>query len=1162
MGKITIFTDVKRTQDLSNFSQAMKIINRAHKKVSMLRKLMLVTFCLGSIQILEAQFTDDFSDGDFSVNPSWTGTSNSFIVNSAKQLQLNAPVEGIAWLSTASSSVEATEWRFWIKLAFSPSANNFARVYLISDEEDLTGPLNGYYLQFGETGSNDAIELFKQQGTNTTSICRGTNGSIASAFAIRIKVVHKPDGEWLIYSDPAGNENFQLQAIGSDVSITAGNRFGIFSKFTSSNITKMYFDDFYTGPIIIDTIPPVLQLLTITSDSSLLLKFSEPLEPSSAQNTTNYLLSPGDIHPFQANFLPNDASSVQLIFSHIFQSGVNYTLSINNLTDLSGNNTGMIQHHFCLYSVKPYDIVINEIMADPEPSVGMPLWEYIELFNTTSVEISLKDWKLKIGNTLKILPEVSMGPQSYLILCRPEAKTELSAYGITAPITSFLLNNTGQDLQLLDKSNVLVSKVSYTDKWYRDVTKSNGGWSLEQIDPLSPCLGSKNWIASINISGGTPGGINSVYSTNQLFPLPEMVIPIPPHQLNVVFNQSMDSLSLTNLANYSLLPKFGNPSSIELVDSDFTTLILYYSESFDLSGSYRLVFSTQLFNCIGQAIPENIYWDFNIPSPSKIFDVLITEVMADPDPPIHLPNAEYVEIYNCCDYTVDLSGWSFSIENTDHVFDRYYLKANEYLILAHEKYASDFATYGNFYGFSSFSLPNTGQSLVLKNGKGEAIHWVDYDQNMYGKSPKKDGGWSLEMIDTENPCTIESNWIPSIDPHGGTPGRKNSVSASLPDTISPRFSRIYPLSPKKIWLYFSEPVKQFEATNPENYVLSDGLTFLKIQAIDHRNKVFEAELSSELKPAIIYTVSAKNGITDCAGNCLSNNKEIIFGLPLRPARGKLVINEILTNPLEGGSDYLEVYNSSDTLSDLGELALSYISSSGSSTTIFLPPFLLLPSEYYCLTRNPLSVINQYPLHQKDNFVQVKNFQDLSSSGGTLILYLKEDSTKVIDRFSYSSSMHLPILKNFDGVSLERINPLRPTDDPTNWTSASEASGFGTPAHENSQYSSLPVAKGSLTIEPEIFSPDGDGIDDIVNITIQPPAEGYITNVTLFDSRGRLVKHLVKNLIVGNKCTISWNGMRYDNSRAPVGFYIIYCELFDTNGSTEKHKATVVVGAKL
>ncbi len=79
---------------------------------------------------------------------------------------------------------------------------------MISDQEDLSGDLNGYYLQFGESGSIDAIELLKQQGQNTTSICRGTDGSIASSFAIRIKVVHQSDGQWLIYSDPTGNEIF------------------------------------------------------------------------------------------------------------------------------------------------------------------------------------------------------------------------------------------------------------------------------------------------------------------------------------------------------------------------------------------------------------------------------------------------------------------------------------------------------------------------------------------------------------------------------------------------------------------------------------------------------------------------------------------------------------------------------------------------------------------------------------------------------------------------------------------------------------------------------------------------------------------------------------------------------------------------------------------
>ncbi len=1117
--------------------------------------------CLGYFQILHAQFTDDFSDGDFLANPPWTGTSEVFIVNAAKQLQLNAPMEGMAYLTTASSSIESTEWRFWIKLGFSPSANNFARIYLISDQEDLSGDLNGYYLQFGESGSIDAIELFKQQGQNTTSICRGTDGSIASSFAIRIKVVHQSDGQWLIYSDPTGNENFQLEAVGMDSSITTGNRFGIYAKFTSSNITKMYFDDFYTGPIIVDTIPPELLSLTVASDSSLILEFSEPLEPTSAQNTNNYSVTPGDLHPLEASLLPNIVSSVRLIFSDPFQSGVNYTLFINNLIDLAGNNTGPIFRQFSLHSLQPYDVVINEIMADPDPSVGLPLWEYIELYNTTTAEISLNNWRLQIGSTPKIMNDVSIGPQAYLILCRPEAQSELSAYGATAPIASLSLNNTGQVLQLFDDRNILISRVSYTDKWYRDASKSNGGWSLEQIDPLSPCLGSKNWMASINISGGTPGGINSVYSTNQLIPLPEMVVPISNHQIKVIFNQDMDSLSLIDRTNYSISPNLENPESVELSGPDFTTIILHFITNFDSASSYILYFSTQIHNCIGQAIPENTFWEFNISQPSQIFDVIISEIMADPDPPVHLPNAEYVEIFNRSNHSIDLSGWNFCIGSSDHLFDLCYLEPKEYLILSHEKYVSDFETFGNFYGFSSFSLPNSGEAIVLKNEKGEVIHWVDYQQEFYGKSPKQEGGWSLEIVDIENPCTTEGNWLPSIAPDGGTPGQKNSVSALLMDTTLPRLSRAYPIDPQKIWLYFSESVNQIEATRTENYSLSDGLTFLNIHAIDHRNNIFEAELSSELTIGVIHTVSAKNTITDCMGNLLRDN-EVKFGLPLRPSMGKLIINEILTNPLEGGSDYLEIFNISDTVTDLAELALSYTSPSGNSSTIFLPPFLLLPFEYYCLTRYPSAVASQYPLHKKDNFVQVNDFQDISSSGGILLLHLKEDSSQIIEKFSYSADMHLPILKNLDGVALERINPLRPANDRTNWTSASEASGFGTPAYENSQYSALPLAKGTLTIEPEIFSPDGDGFDDIVNITIKAPAEGYVANINLFDSKGRMVKQLARNLIVGSQCTISWDGIRDDLSRAAVGFYIVYCELFDTLGNTEKLKSTIVLGAKL
>jgi len=39
-----------------------------------------------------AQVVDNFSDGDFTNNPSWSGTTADFIVNGSQQLQLNNTV--------------------------------------------------------------------------------------------------------------------------------------------------------------------------------------------------------------------------------------------------------------------------------------------------------------------------------------------------------------------------------------------------------------------------------------------------------------------------------------------------------------------------------------------------------------------------------------------------------------------------------------------------------------------------------------------------------------------------------------------------------------------------------------------------------------------------------------------------------------------------------------------------------------------------------------------------------------------------------------------------------------------------------------------------------------------------------------------------------------
>ncbi len=1112
----------------------------------------------------QAQFTDSFDDGDFTQNPVWSGTNALFKVNTSKQLQLNGSGEGTAYLTTQSSLVKPAEWRFWIKLSFSPSSNNFARIYLASDQADLSGPLNGYYLQVGEAGSNDALELFRQNGTQAVSICRGTAGFVASSFAIRVKIVHKADGTWEIWADPSGGSSFQLQATGNDSQIANSQYFGVYCKFTSSNATKMYFDDFYAGEIQVDLTPPELLSLEVLSDTSLGLQFSEALSPLPAAWASNYKVQPGDLQPLVAQLSSQVPGWVTLLFQNPFQTGETYTLTVDSVKDLAGNRSGPFVRSFSLYQAQPYDIVINELMVDPDPPVGLPNWEYVELFNSTQVSIRLKGWKLVTGKTLKTIPDCEIGSGGYLILCRPEAIPELSAFGPSVGIASLSLTNTGQDVKLLDDKNRLISRVIYTDKWYRDPAKASGGWSLEQIDPLAVCLGAANWKASENIGGGTPGGPNSVLASISLTPLPEALIVVDNYTLKLVFNQNMDSLSLINPLLFKVSPVIGFADSAWLAGDDFTSVILRFKVPFEAGVSYRLVLQPGLQNCRGESVPENTFRDFTLSSPAQPFDVLITEIMADPDPPVGLPNYEYIEIYNKTSSTIDLSGWALQIGTSSKLFQNKYLSPQSYLIVGPEAAASALANYGDFYGFSSFQLTNTGQSLALVNPTGEVMAWVDYSDKWYGSSPKMNGGWSLEMVDYENFCTQEGNWKPSIDALGGTPGRDNSVKATNPDLVSPKLVRTFPEDATHLRVYFSEAMNKATVTNPSSWNLPVGPgQIVAISSADYRNNVFFFELSDPMQPGQTYLLRTAADMTDCAGNVLGMG-EVFFGWPAVVSTGDLVINEILTNPRTGGADYLEVLNNSDKLLDLASLSLTYKSLSDTSRpkTIFLPSWLLVPGQYYCLTRNPAAVAAQYHVASPANLVETSSLPDFASDpGGQVILSLRENELSIIDRIEYTPAMHLPVLKDLDGVALERIHPHRPSSDPTNWTSAAEAAGFGTPTGKNSQYAETPAASGRVTLSPSIFSPDGDGVDDNVVLLLNAPAEGWLVNVSIYDAMGRLACKLARALSIGRETALSWDGFRDDHTLAPLGRYLVVCEFYDTTGKREVVKSSVVVAVK-
>ena len=158
------------------------------------------------------------------------------MVNNNKQLQLNAEGEGTAYLSLPISEYESMEWQFWIREAFAPSGNNYTDVWLSADNADLQNVTHGYFLRFGEGGSNDAITLFRKDADGQQQICRGTEGAIAASFAVSVKVNCDREGNWMIQTCYDNSGIYLIEAQGTDDTYGRGGYFGFWSKFTSSTV--------------------------------------------------------------------------------------------------------------------------------------------------------------------------------------------------------------------------------------------------------------------------------------------------------------------------------------------------------------------------------------------------------------------------------------------------------------------------------------------------------------------------------------------------------------------------------------------------------------------------------------------------------------------------------------------------------------------------------------------------------------------------------------------------------------------------------------------------------------------------------------------------------------------------------------------------------------
>jgi hypothetical protein len=304
---------------------------------------------------------------------------------------------------------------------------------------------------------------------------------------------------------------------------------------------------------------------------------------------------------------------------------------------------------------------------------------------------------------------------------------------------------------------------------------------------------------------------------------------------------------------------------------------------------------------------------------------------------------------------------------------------------------------------------------------------------------------------------------------------------------------------------------------------------------------------------VVYELTVSAPFCDLAGN-VPDNLQYTFGNLFPPVANDIVINEVLFNPPTNGVDFVEIYNRSDKIFDLRQVKLGNRDKNNEVAALQSVPqkYFLHPGDYAVFTTDLEAVRQFYSVPFPEKVITLKTLPSYPNENGCVALL--SDEEEIIDEFLYSEKMHSGFISNPKGISLERVHPDRPSSESANWQSAAQDAGFATPTYRNSQYNARKEnATGEFSLPYEVFSPDGDGYNDVLYIDYTLNAPGYVATITVYDVQGRLVKEVEKNALLGTAGRFAWDGTRHDGRKAGVGMYVIFIEYFDLNGTVTRLK---------
>ncbi len=374
--------------------------------------------------------------------------------------------------------------------------------------------------------------------------------------------------------------------------------------------------------------------------------------------------------------------------------------------------------------------------------------------------------------------------------------------------------------------------------------------------------------------------------------------------------------------------------------------------------------------------------------------------------------------------------------------------------------------------------------------------------------------------------------------------------------MGPKLLAVSVINTNKLLLRFDEKLEKsvsditFHIT-PQIDVARSSFTSLSLREIS-------LELFQDLSLRQLYTIEIKN-VRDCNGNTIQQDfSQLTFALPELPESGDVLINEILFNPRPGGVDFVEIVNVSSKYLNLKNWSLA--NSEEDQFINILPiiesDYILSPHSYLVLTTSGTILKSQYSTTQEENLL-ASVLPSLNDDEGAIAILSAQGEP--LDFFEYVDDFHSPLLKDKEGVSLERISLSEPAIISDNWKSASSTAGFATPGYLNSNARPENLFdENAILIEPEIFSPNVPGLD-FAQINYRFDQSALAANIKIVDHQGRLIKEVANNETLSFEGFFRWDGDRDDGTKARMGYYFVWFETFNLDGAVKTYRKRVVVG---